>query len=88
MRRNETHLDPLKSIHDTIVFDSRDWSVNKKDAWLYGIIVGWENEDPIEELGETEDDALNEICSKHGFDKIRLKELRRNFVKIQSKLNQ
>lgn len=31
----------LKSAYETMVFDARDWSVNPRDAWLYGIICGW-----------------------------------------------
>jgi hypothetical protein len=33
---------PMESIYDTIVFDSKDFSLNKRDAWLYGIVVGWD----------------------------------------------
>ena len=32
------------SLINTIVFDPRDWSLNPKDLWIYGIIVGWEDE--------------------------------------------
>ena len=32
------------SLLNTIVFDPRDWSLNPKDLWIYGIIVGWEDE--------------------------------------------
>lgn len=74
-------IKPLDSLESTLAFDSRDWSLSKRDAWIYGIICGWENEDPLE--GETEDDAVNEICEKHGFDKKRLKQLRKNYLKLK-----
>lgn len=32
----------LESIRDTFVKSSKDWAVTKQDAWLYGIIVGWD----------------------------------------------
>jgi len=73
---------PLESLERALAFDSRDWSQNKRDAWIYGIICGWENEDSLP--GEKEDDAVDEICEKHGFDKVRLKELRKNYLKIKS----
>lgn len=40
---------PFESLHDTIVFDSRDWGKSEKDAWIYGIIIGW-NSDNKEEV--------------------------------------
>jgi len=35
---------PLTSIHDTISFDAKDWSLCKKDVWIYGIVCGWDDE--------------------------------------------
>ena len=32
------------SLINTIIFDPRDWSLNPKDLWIYGIIVGWGDE--------------------------------------------
>ena len=32
---------PFQSIHDTICLGSKDYSLNHRDAWLYGIVVGW-----------------------------------------------
>ena len=74
-------IKPLESLERTLAFDPRDWGQNKRDAWIYGIVCGWENDDPLE--GETEDDAIDEICDKHGFDKKRLKQLRRNYLKLK-----
>lgn len=31
----------LISAHDCLVFDSKDFSLDPRDAWLYGILVGW-----------------------------------------------
>lgn len=36
--------DVYESLYNTIVFDSADWSKTKRLAWIYGIIVGWNNE--------------------------------------------
>ena len=43
------------SIRNTIVFDTRDWSLNATDAWLYGIVVGWGV-------------ALSEVADLHNWD--------------------
>jgi hypothetical protein len=76
-------IKPLDSLESTLAFDSRDWSLSRRDAWIYGIICGWEIEDPDPLEGETEDDAVNEICQKHGFNKKRLKQLRKNYIKLK-----
>ncbi len=44
-------LNPLESIECTIAFSSRDMSSDKRDAWLYGIILGWDDES-LEEFQE------------------------------------
>lgn len=31
----------LESIKRTIAFDVRDWSEDRRSAWIYGIIFGW-----------------------------------------------
>lgn len=72
---------PLESLEVVLVFDSRDWAGNRRDAWIYGIICGWENDDPLE--GETADGAINEICQKYGFEKDILKMLRKNYLKLK-----
>jgi len=35
--------DSHESLYNTIVFDSKDWCRYEKDAWLYGIVIGWDN---------------------------------------------
>lgn len=42
---------PLESIHDCIVFSCRDWAKDKRSAWIYGIVVGWDS-DSYEEMME------------------------------------
>jgi len=76
----DNYTKPLYSLETSMAFDTRDWSQVKRDAWLYGIICGWENENPL--VGEKEDDALIEICEKHGLDRKRLKSLRNKFKKL------
>lgn len=31
-----------ESLRTAMVFDSRDWSATPVDAWVYGIVVGWD----------------------------------------------
>ncbi len=38
----------LKVMRNSIVYSCRDWSVLSSDAWLYGMIVGWDAESLID----------------------------------------
>jgi hypothetical protein len=42
-------LCPIKSIEYTLAFASKDWSLDKDDAWIYGIVIGWDD-DSLDEL--------------------------------------
>jgi hypothetical protein len=71
VKRNE---DPLQSLYDTVVFHSHDWGVHKRDVWLYGIIVGWD------------DDSLEEFKIKFRWSEEaikRLKRLHKRFKKLK-----
>lgn len=43
--------DPKTSLRTTIVLDSRDWGALSRDAWIYGIVIGWDRES-LDELQE------------------------------------
>lgn len=49
-------LNPLESITDTLAFYCRDLSTDHRDAWIYGIAVGWD------------DESLKELRVKHNWD--------------------
>ncbi|TXS16063.1 hypothetical protein EAO71_35140 [Streptomyces sp. ms191] len=54
------------SVHRAMVHDPRDWGQYKRDAWTYGVIVGWgceERHDHDDICGA--DDALKEITTRH-----------------------
>lgn len=56
-------MHPIASIQSTLAFDSRDWGKDRADAWLWGIVIGWDG-DP--ENGE--DSAMDEVAALHGWD--------------------
>lgn len=37
------------------VVDQRDWTANRHDAWLYGVVIGWDEE------------ALPAVAERHGW---------------------
>ncbi|MFE3123707.1 hypothetical protein ACFXHD_09830 [Streptomyces hydrogenans] len=58
----------LESVHRAMVHDPRDWGRYKRDAWTYGVIVGWE----CEEHHEHDDicfgaEPLAKIIRQHGW---------------------
>jgi hypothetical protein len=71
---NNQMTDPLESLVNLLAFSSKDWSIDKSDAWMYGIVAGWDNE------------SLNELQVKfdwHDLEVKRLKILHINFKELQ-----
>jgi hypothetical protein len=65
---NTPTYDPLMSMRYCMSFDPRDWSLYKRDAWLYGVVIGWTAE------------AMAEVAKRHGWsraEQARLQQLHR-----------
>lgn len=56
-------LDPMAALHDAIAFSSRDFAEDRFEAWIYGIVVGWDDED--DETGDG--GAMDEVAAKVGW---------------------
>jgi len=56
------YSEAVKSLEDTLSLSSRDHSLNHRDAWIYGIIVGW-------------GDSIEEVAKKHNWDEDTVKRL-------------
>lgn len=66
---------PFESLECTIAFDVKDWGSDRRSAWIYGIILGWDDEE-----------CFNEFKYKFGWDDKtieRLKKLRGNYLKAK-----
>ena len=68
----ESAEEAVNSARFVMATHSRDWSVNGRDAWLWGIINGWD--DPDE---DPDDEAMAEIATAHGWDAVDVARLRR-----------
>lgn len=69
----------LESIECTIAFDVRDWSEDRRSAWIYGIVFGWGEE------------SFNELSKKFRWDnedKIRLSKLHQQWLKLKENGNE
>lgn len=73
-----TETNPLTSLSNTIAFRAKDYSLNHHDAWVYGIVLGWD------------EPSYKELQQKHGWtdaDISRLKRLRSIYKKMQRDFN-
>lgn len=61
---------PRESLKSAIVFSADDWGASRALAWVYGIVVGWDDEDG-------NDDAMVELAAKFGWDATGVARLRR-----------
>jgi hypothetical protein len=54
----------LASMAHCMAFHPRDWGLDRRDAWLYGIVCGW-------------GDALQEVAERHKWDEPTVERLQR-----------
>jgi hypothetical protein len=59
-----TRSEALESAAAAMAASPRDWSLDNRDAWAYGIIVGWS------------EDALAEVAAKHRWSEAEVERLR------------
>lgn len=65
---NATELQiALHALHMNIVFDSRDWSADRRDARTYAVVVGWDDESYVQlvKLGVFDQDAVEVLKKRH-----------------------
>lgn len=70
---------PLKALESTVTFSSMDWGEARDTAWIYGIVCGWDEDDPEEES------AMPELAAKFGWTDeqvTRLRALHAEFVRM------
>lgn len=56
---------PRKSLERCLAFSARDWYADKRDAWIWGIVFGWDAE------------SMKEIAELHGWSDKTVSRLRR-----------
>lgn len=66
------------SVASCMAFSSRDWSIDRRDAWMWGIVHGWD------------DESMTEIAALHNWrcdDVDRLRRLRTDWLTHNAKNN-
>lgn len=67
----------IASVCNTMVTDPRDWAADRRDAWLWGVLIGWgckKQHDHDDQCGG--DSALKEAAAKHGWNEYRIARVR------------
>jgi hypothetical protein len=71
--KNPTDLQlALWGMHIVVVHDSRDWGASNRDARLWAMLVGWD------------DDAYKELSGKHGWTAETVRMLKQRHVAIEA----
>lgn len=60
----------IDALDSTLAFAARDWSANRRDALIWGVVCGWDDDD---------DDfaAMDEVAEKYGWSNVAVERLRR-----------
>ena len=62
-------LASIGSMEAALTTHPRDWSLDHRDAWVYGMIVGW-------------GDCLPDVASRHGWSEETQEKLRRGYAAL------
>lgn len=70
--------DVLDTLARILAGDPRDWSLDRRDAWLWGVLCGWECEDHprASECDETCTNAMDVVAERHGWNSVEVDVLR------------
>ncbi|MFF1946934.1 hypothetical protein ACFVWF_32875 [Rhodococcus qingshengii] len=71
----DTESDPFDVLHNAISFSSMDWGACKDTALIYGIICGWDDDNPLE--GEDPHAALKELAHRFRWPTQKIESIRR-----------
>ena len=69
----QLHTCPKESLAAALAFNARDQGAEHRDAWAWGIVIGWDKE------------SLEELSERHGWAPetvARLEQLHRDFVAL------
>lgn len=66
------NVNPLDAIADAIAFNSRDFGESRFEAWIYGIVCGWDDETGDPDSG----DAMAAVAAKVGWTADQVADLR------------
>ena len=56
---NDPTENPLESLRAALAFSSNEWAESRAGAWVWGIVLGWDDED------EPDSDAMAEVAARY-----------------------
>ena len=62
--------DVLDTLARVLAGDPRDWSLDRRDAWLYGVLCGWDCEDHDDAVAcddSCTSGAMAVVAGRHGW---------------------
>jgi hypothetical protein len=77
-----TDLDPFRALHNALAFSSNDWGSARDFAWIYGIVCGWDDDDPMP--GEDGQESMRALVAKFGWNDLQVARLRALHLKFKA----
>ncbi|MFF7795575.1 hypothetical protein [Streptomyces sp. NPDC007991] len=75
----------LQRLEEIITYGSRDWGSHRSDAWLYGVLVGWDCERDHEHDQACENGlAMLNLAARHNWGESTVARLRRSRAAVNS----
>lgn len=71
---DDGHLDPMRSIGDALAFAADDWGASRAMAWIYGIVLGWGDDDDLDDPDP--DNAMDGLAARFGWSDTQVTRLR------------
>ncbi|MFE6126772.1 hypothetical protein ACFQ6Q_00645 [Streptomyces sp. NPDC056437] len=68
----------LYSLRSNLVKSSRDWSLERTDAWLWALLVGWDCEEEHQHGEDCEPGAFDDVAKAHRWSDIRIELARKH----------
>lgn len=71
----------LESLRASMVFDPRDWGRVKRDAWMYAILIGWDDDDRPSQV-------MDAVAARHGWSAETVARLRRMRAAVKAAVDE
>jgi hypothetical protein len=74
----ETVHEAIEAVRRMMATNVRDWGLDRGDAFLWALFLGWDDEDNPDES------AMGEVAERHGWDSAQVSRLRRFHAALEA----